>query len=93
MLKHANTSHLNFGSSPIQQSRLVKYLGGHLDPCPIFQEHIKQKSKAAMLNFTKIKAIRPSLNAVAYHTLVLMLCISQLDYLNALLYGITKKLL
>ena len=45
MLKHANTSHLNFGSSPIQQSRLVKYQGGHLDPCLTFEEHVKQKQK------------------------------------------------
>ena len=46
-----------------------------------------------MLNFTKIKAIRPSLTVAACHTLVLMLCISHLDYANALLFGITKKLL
>ena len=93
MLKHVNTSHLNLGGSPIQQSRLVKYLGGHLDSNLTFKEHVKQKSKAAMLNFTKIKAIRPSPNAATCHTLVLMLCISHLDYSNALLYGITKKLL
>ena len=47
----------------------------------------KKKSNA------KIKAIWPSLTAAACHTLVLMLCISHLDYANALLYGITKKLL
>ena len=93
MLKPANTSQLNFGSSPLQESRLVKHLGGHLDSCLTFEEHVKQKSKAAMLNFTKIKAIRPSFTDTACHTLVLMLCISHLDYSNALLYGITKKLL
>ena len=93
MLKHANTSHLNLGSSPVQQRRLVKYLGGHLDSHLTFEEHVKQKSKAAMLNFTKIKAIRPSLNATASHTLVLMQCISHLTHSNALLYGITKKVL
>ena len=46
-----------------------------------------------MLNFKKMKTIRPSLTAAACHTLVLMLCTSHLDYSNALLYGITKKLL
>ena len=46
-----------------------------------------------MLNFTKIKAIRPSLTVAACHTLVLMLCISHLDHANALLYGMTKKLI
>ena len=41
----------------MQQSKLVKYLGGHLDSSLTFEEHIKQKSKAAMLNLTKIKSI------------------------------------
>ena len=45
-----------------------------------------------MLNLIKIKAIRPNLTTAACHTLVLMLCISHLDYENALLYGMTKKL-
>ena len=72
MLKHADTSHLDFGSNLIQQSKLVKYLDGHLDSSITSEEHIKQKLKAAMLNFTKIKAIRPSLNATACNTLVLM---------------------
>ena len=93
MLKYPNTSNLNFGTPPIQWSKLVKYLGRHLDSCLTFKEHVKQKSKVAVLNFTKIKAIRPTLTAAACHTLVLMLCISHLDYTNALLYGITKKLL
>ena len=43
MLKYANTSHLNFGTSHIQQSILVKYLGGHLDSWLTFKEHVKQK--------------------------------------------------
>ena len=93
MLKQANTSHLDFGSRPIQQTKLVKYLGGHLDHNLTFEEHVKQESKAAVLNFSKIKAIRPRLNATACSTLVLMLCISHLDYSNALLYRINKKLL
>ena len=45
-----------------------------------------------MLNFIKIKAIRPRLTTAACLTLVLMLCISHLDYANALLYGMTMKL-
>ena len=92
MLRHASTDHLNFGTTPIQRTNLIKYLGGHLDTGLTFEEHVKQKCKAAMLNFIKIKVIRPSLTTAACHTLVLMLCISHLDYANALLYGMTKKL-
>ena len=92
MLKHTGTDHLNFGTTPIQRSNLIKYLGGHLVASLTFEEHVKQKCKEAMLNFIKIKAIRPSLTTVACHTLVLMLCISPLDYTNALLCGMTKRL-
>ena len=92
MLEHADTEHLNVGTTPIQQSNLIKYLGGYLESCLTFKEHVKQKCKAAMLNFIKIKAIRSSLTVSACHTLVLMLCISHLAYANALLYGMTKKL-
>ena len=41
MLKHAKTSHLDFAGSPIQQRKLVKYLGWHLDPNFTFEEHVK----------------------------------------------------
>ena len=65
---------------------------------PRLQSHIwkthKTKIKSSnVTNFTKIKAKRPSLNATACITLVLMLCISHLDYSNAMIYRITKKLL
>ena len=53
MLKNAKTSHLDFESSLIQQSKLVKYLGGHLDSSLIHEEHIKQKSKAAIVKLHK----------------------------------------
>ena len=85
MLKYTDSSHVNFSTTPIKCSRLIKYLGGHLDSC-------LTSCKVTMLNFTKIKAIRPSLIEAACHTLVLMLCISHLVYANALLYGMTKKL-
>ena len=40
MLQYANTFHLNFCNSPIQQNRLVNYLGGHLDSYLTFKEHV-----------------------------------------------------
>ena len=42
MLKHANTSHLDFDSSLVQQSKLVKHLGGQLNSSLTFEEHVKQ---------------------------------------------------
>ena len=53
MLKHANTSHSDFDRSLIQQSKLVKYLGENTGSFLTFEEHVKQKSKAAMLKVHK----------------------------------------
>ena len=56
-----------------------------------FKEHVKQKAKKAMSNLVKIRPIRRYLSTEACTTLVLMLCITHLDYGNALLYGLPKK--
>ena len=44
-----------------------------------------------MSNFTHIKAIQKYLTKQACMTLVLSLCVTHLDYGNALLYGLPKK--
>ena len=46
-----------------------------------------------MANFIKIKSICKYIILEACTTLLLMLCMSHLDYLNALLYGIPNKTL
>ena len=45
----------------------------------------------AMANFIKIKSICKYITKEACTTLVLMLCMSHLDYSNALLYGLLNK--
>ena len=44
-----------------------------------------------MADFIKIKSTHRYITKEAYTTLVIMLCMSHLDYSNALLYGVPKK--
>ena len=78
------------GNDLIPMSYSIWYLGGYLDTNLTFSKHVKQKVKAAMANFVKIWSIRKNLFVSTCTTLVLMLCISHIDYINAMLYGTTK---
>ena len=68
----------------------VKYLRGTLDSELNFNKDITMKIRKAMSNFIHIKTIWKSLTKQTCTTLVLSLCISHLDYGNALLYGLPK---
>ena len=70
----------------------VKYLRGTLDSKFNFNKDITMKIWKAMPNFTCIKAIWKYLTKQACTTLVLSLCILHLDYGNAVLYGLPKKI-
>ena len=72
-------------SDLIQICNIIRYLGGFLDQSLTFNNNISQKIKAAMGNFPLIKSVRKYLSKDACATLALMLCISHLDYGNALL--------
>ena len=69
----------------------IQYLGEYLVTNLTFSKHVKQKVKATMVNFVKIQSIRKNVLVSTYTTLVLMLCISHIDYANVILYGTTKK--
>ena len=75
----------------IQKSSDVKYFGVTLDSPLNFNKDITMKIWKVMLNFTHIKAIWKYLTKQACMTLVLSLCVTHLDYGNALLYGLPKK--
>ena len=75
----------------IQMSSVGRYFGGYMDCNLNFKEHLSQKIKKAMTNFTRIRSIRRFISMEACMTLVLMLCISHLDYGNSLLYGLSKR--
>ena len=82
---------LTTGNHTIQMSSDIKYLGGTLDSQLTFNTDITMKIQKVMSNFTHIKAIQKYLTKQACTTLVLSLCITHLDYGNALLYGLPKN--
>ena len=84
---------LHAGPDLIELSTKVKYLGALLDNTLSFDPHVSSKVQKAMANFVKIKSICKYITREACTTLLLMLCMSHLDYLNAVLYGIPNKTL
>ena len=85
-----STEPLYVNGDLIPISHGMKYLGGYLDQSLNFKEHVKQKAKKAMSNPVKNRSIRRYLSTKACTTLVLMLCITHLDYVT-LLYDLPKK--
>ena len=77
----------------IHNSKVVRYLGGHLDSSLTFETHIKTKVKTAMANFIKIRSIQDYLSTEACTTLILTLCITHIDYANAILFRSTAKVI
>ena len=90
-LNKAEKEPLKAGPDFIELSDKVQYLGGVLDNNLNFESHMSLKVQKAMANFIKIKSIRRYITKEACTTLVIMLCMSHLDYSNALLYGLPKK--
>ena len=92
-LTKINPELLHAGPDLIELSNKVKYLGSLLDNTLSFDLHVSSKVQKALANFIKIKSIHKYITWEACTTLLLMLCMSHLDYLNAVLYGIPNKTL
>ena len=85
------TSYVTISDSIIPKSPSVKYLGVTLDENLNLKQHTLSKCRKAMANFVRIHNIQEYLTKDACTTLVLGLCISHLDYANALYYGLSDK--
>ena len=92
-LKKISPEPLNAQGDSIPVSELLRYLGGFLDQNLNFKKHIIEKAKKPMANIIKICAIHKYLTVQSCTTLVLMLCITHLDYANAVLYGLPSSIL
>ena len=78
-----STSHLNINNVQVQRSRVIKYLGTHMDEKLSFEDHITAKCRTAAINFQCIKAIWQVLTEEVTETLVLGIVMSHLDCCNA----------
>ena len=92
-LTKINPEPLHAGPDLIELNNKVKYLGALLDNTLSFDPHVSSKVQNAMANFIKIKTICKYITQEACTTLLLMLCMSHLDYLHAVLYGVPNKTL
>ena len=90
-LDKCKTSYVTISGSTIPRSPSVKYLGVTLDENLNLKKHILIKCKTAIANFVRIHNIRKYLTTDACSTLILGLCISHLDYANALYYGLPDE--
>ena len=90
-LARCTTNFISISDSTIPRSPSVKYLGVTLDKNLSLKEHILLKCRKAVANFVVIHNIHKFLTKDACTTLVLGLCISHLDYANALFYGLPEQ--
>ena len=74
----------------ILRSEVIRYLGVWMDSSLNFKTHTTKKCQCAMINFLRIRKIRHLLDTDTTASLCLSLCISHLDYCNAVLYKIPK---
>ena len=87
------TSTINIGGSVAQLKPTVRDIGVVLDTRLDMASQVSNVCRSAYYHLFRIAKIRASLTIVACKTLVHALVISRLDYGNALLYGITDRLL
>ena len=92
-LRKLDESQLDASGSLIPKSKVVRYIGGHLDTSLTFETHIKIKVKTAVANFTKIRSIQDYLSTRACAIPIWMLRITHIDYANAILFGSTAKVI
>ena len=90
-LAKCTTNFISISDSTIPRTLSIKYLGVTLDKNLSLKEHILLKCRKAMANFVMIHNIHKFLTKHVCTTLVLDLCISYLDYANALFYGLPEK--
>ena len=81
-------THPNVSGELVERATVLKYFGAWLDAQLSFKEHTTKKCQAAIINYLHIRNIHHLLTDNACETLLLHLCVSHLDYANALLYGL-----
>ena len=90
-LKKATINELDVNADTVARTDQIKCLGGYLDAKLTLKKHINIKCRMALTNWNKIKSIGNVLTQEATQTLILGLCISHLDYCNAILVGLPKS--
>ena len=80
--------HPNVNSELVERATLIKYPRAWLDAQLSFKEHTTKVCQTAIINYLHVRNICHLLTDSVCETLLLSLCVSPLDYANALLYGL-----
>ena len=91
MIKRITRTNITVCNDTISCSPCIKLLGSYLDQSLTMSIHITKKCSLAMWNLSWIRSIKNCLDIDSLKTTVQALCISHLDYNNALLYGLPTK--
>ena len=91
MIKRITRTNITVCDDMISCSPCIKLLGSYLDQSLTMSIHITKKCSLAMWNLSWIRSIKNCLDIDSLKTTVQALCISHLDYNNALLYGLPTK--
>ena len=81
------------GGETIQPSSSVRNLGVILDPSADMEDHIKKICKTRHFHLTNISKIRTYLDRESTEAIIHAFVTTNLDYCNAILYGLPKVLL
>ena len=81
------------GGETIQPSSSVRNLGVILDPSADMEDHIKKICKTCHFHLTNISKIRTYLDRESTKAIIHAFVTTNLDYCNAILYGLPKVLL
>ena len=91
-LQKNDIASVSVGDDVIPVSKHVKSLGVILDSTLSFSNHISNVCRTAFFHLRNISRLRPALTQHSAEVLVNSLVTSRIDYCNAILSGIPKKL-
>ena len=86
------TSALRIGSDLVKPSASVRDLGSYFDADLSMRYHIQKTVANCFAVLRQLRSIRRSVPTSVYHTLVVALVLSRLDYGNAVLVGLPAYL-
>ena len=82
LLNKKNLDSITFGDTTVKSSKMIKFLGVHLDETLSFKQHVATRAKSALYGIHLIKNVRKYLTMATTKMLMCTLVLSQLDYIN-----------
>ena len=91
MIKRTTVTNITVCNDTVICSSCIKLLGSYLDQSLTVSTHIMKKCSLAMWNPSCIQSMKSYMDTDSLKTTVQALCVSHLDYSNALFYGLPTK--